>query len=59
MATTLKTERRLLNFWIERDVAEQLEARAAREERSRSAEIRVALRAHLERDDTIEREGDT
>ncbi|MBA2707503.1 MAG: ribbon-helix-helix protein, CopG family [Gemmatimonadaceae bacterium] len=49
MTTTFKTDRRLLNFWVEHDVAEQIEARAAREERSRSAEIRLAIREHLER----------
>jgi TraY domain len=50
MAITKTEGRRLVNFWLEREVVELLEERALRADRSRSAEIRIALREHLERD---------
>ena len=46
MAT--KTEqRRHVNAWIDPDLARRLDERARKADRSRSAEIREALRDHL------------
>jgi hypothetical protein len=43
-----KTEgRRLVNAWIDPDDAEQLAERARLADRSRSAELRLAIREHL------------
>jgi hypothetical protein len=38
-----------VNFWLERRELERLEERAQEADRSRSAQIRVALREHLGR----------
>jgi Ribbon-helix-helix protein, copG family len=49
MATKQSERKQLVNLWVERDVIRELEERAERAERSRSAEMRLALRRHLER----------
>jgi predicted transcriptional regulator len=49
MAT--KTEqRRHVNAWIDPDLAQRLDEKARDADRSRSAEIRIALREHVERE---------
>ena len=54
---TTKTERREhVNAWVEPEDVRRLDERAAAAERSRSAEIRVAIRAHLAREDEREDE---
>ena len=53
MATTVQ-EREHVNAFIDRDVRRQLERLARVNERSLSAEIRLALRAHVERDENEE-----
>jgi predicted transcriptional regulator len=53
MPTTLQ-EREHINAFIDRDVRRELERLARVNERSLSAEIRLALRAHVERDETEE-----
>jgi predicted transcriptional regulator len=47
--TTKTEERRLVNAWVERDDAQRLEELARRADRSRSAELRLAIRKYLER----------
>jgi len=42
-------EHRLVSSWVPHRLADQLQAAAQRSERSVSAELRVALREHLER----------
>ena len=42
-------EHRLVSSWVPHRLADQLQAVAQRSERSVSAELRVALREHLER----------
>jgi hypothetical protein len=49
MATKQSERKQLVNLWVERDVIRELEERAQLAERSRSAEMRLALRRHLER----------
>jgi len=49
--TTKTEERKHVNAWVEPRIVEQLDAKAVAADRSRSAEIRLALRAHLERED--------
>jgi predicted transcriptional regulator len=48
--TTKTEQRQLVNAWVEHDVVQALEAQAERADRSRSAEIRIALREYVERD---------
>jgi predicted transcriptional regulator len=49
MAT--RTEQRLhVNTWVEPELVGQLDEKAAAADRSRSAEIRVALRQHVDAD---------
>lgn len=45
-----------MNAWVEPRVVEQLDAKAAAAVRSRSAEVGIALCAHVERDDEHEEE---
>jgi hypothetical protein len=54
--TTKTEERQHVNAWVEPRVVEQLDAKAAAAVRSRSAEVRIALCAHVERDDEHEEE---
>jgi predicted transcriptional regulator len=50
MAT--RTEgREHVNVWVEPEIVRQLDEKAEEADRSRSAEIRVALRRHVERDE--------
>jgi predicted transcriptional regulator len=45
-----KTEtRRLVNTWVEPELVERLDDVARAADRSRSAELRIAIRAHIER----------
>ena len=54
-----KTEtRKLVNAWIDPEDAERLDDVARAADRSRSAELRIAIRAYLERDDENEEEDD-
>lgn len=53
MATKTET-RRLVNAWIDPKDAERLDDAARAADRSRSAELRIAIRAYLERDDENE-----
>lgn len=46
---TTKTERVIVNAWIDPEVAARLDAMARAADRSRSAEIRLALREHVDR----------
>ena len=55
MPTTVQ-EREHVNAFIDRDVRRELERLARVNERSLSAEIRLALRAHVDRDDENEEE---
>jgi predicted transcriptional regulator len=48
MATKTE-ERRHVNAWIDPDLAQRLDEKAREADRSRSTEIRLALRAHVER----------
>jgi metal-responsive CopG/Arc/MetJ family transcriptional regulator len=48
MATSTD-DRRMVSAWIEPTLAERLDEAAREADRSRSAEIRTALREHLER----------
>ena len=50
MDTTKTEARQHLNAWVEPDIVRQLDERAEAADRSRSAEIRVALREHVARD---------
>lgn len=52
MATKQAERKQLVNLWVEREVVRELEERAQRAERSRSAEMRLAFRRHIERTDT-------
>jgi len=53
----MKTEtRRLVNAWIDPEDAERLDDVARAADRSRSAELRIAIRAYLERAHTDETE---
>jgi predicted transcriptional regulator len=55
MAT--KTEqRRHVNAWIDPDLAQRLDEKAREADRPRSAEIRLALKRHVGREQTAERE---
>jgi predicted transcriptional regulator len=49
--TTKTGERRLVNAWIDPEDAERLDDDARAADRSRSAELRIAVREHLERAD--------
>ena len=50
-----KTEtRKLVNAWIDPEDAERLEDAARSADRSRSAELRIAIREYLERADKTE-----
>jgi predicted transcriptional regulator len=52
MATT--TEQRLhINAWVDVSLARRLDEKAQRADRSRSAEIRTAIREHLERSERL------
>jgi predicted transcriptional regulator len=52
-----KTEgREHVNVWVEPELVRQLDEKAEEADRSRSAEIRIALRRHVERDDGPEEE---
>ena len=52
-----KTEtRRLVNAWIDPEDAERLDDVARAADRSRSAELRIAIRAYLERANENEEE---
>jgi predicted transcriptional regulator len=54
MAT--KTEQRQhINAWVDASLARRLDERAQQADRSRSAEIRTAIREHLERTERAER----
>jgi predicted transcriptional regulator len=46
---TKTDERQHVNAWIEPELARTLDQKAREADRSRSAEIRVALRRHVER----------
>jgi hypothetical protein len=48
---------KLVNLWLEKGVVRELEERARRAERTRSAEMRLALRRHLERTDNGDERG--
>lgn len=50
MAISTEQDTRLINAWVPRELAELLDEAAREADRSRSAEVRIALRAHLERD---------
>jgi metal-responsive CopG/Arc/MetJ family transcriptional regulator len=45
------SQREHIGTWIEPEVVRELEERAERADRSRSAELRIALRQYLERAD--------
>jgi predicted transcriptional regulator len=47
---TKTEERRHVNAWIEPDLVRRLDEKAREADRSRSAEIRLALRRHFERE---------
>ena len=51
---TQTEERTIISAWVPANTARDLRARAAREDRSLSAEIRRAITAHL--DDALRRE---
>ena len=53
---TKTDERRHVNAWIEPDLAQRLDEKAQEADRSRSAEIRLALRRHVERERAAEQE---
>ena len=58
MAT--KTEsRKLVNAWVDPEDAERLDDAARAADRSRSAELRLAIRAYLERADDENKEETT
>jgi hypothetical protein len=59
MATKQAEHKQLVNLWVEREVVRELEERAVRAERSRSAEMRLALRRHIERTDNDHEGGTT
>jgi predicted transcriptional regulator len=46
---TKTDERQHVNAWVEPELVRRLDARAQAAERTRSAEIRIALRQHVER----------
>jgi predicted transcriptional regulator len=48
--TTNTEQRTLVNAWIEPDDARRLDEKARLADRSRSAELRLAIRSYLERD---------
>jgi predicted transcriptional regulator len=51
MATTATPERVHFNAYIDSDVRDELERLARENDRSLSAQARIALREHVERDD--------
>ena len=59
MATSTEHDNRLINAWVPRELAEQLDEAAREADRSRSAEVRIALKAHLEPTDTDDEGGTT
>jgi len=51
VATTTETEQRTaITAWVPKSIATELQARAAAADRSISAEIRRAVKAHLDRE---------
>ena len=58
MATKTET-RTLVNAWIDPEDAERLDDAARAADRSRSAELRIAIREHLERADHDDEGGTT
>ena len=55
MAIQTTEDRRLVSAWVEPTLAERLDEAAREADRSRSAELRIAIRQHLERvDDNTE-----
>jgi predicted transcriptional regulator len=50
------SQKKIVSAQVERDTVERLERIAAREERTLSAEIRLALRAHVARRPSLERQ---
>jgi predicted transcriptional regulator len=53
---TKTDERRHVNAWIDHDLAQRLDEKAREADRSRSAEIRLALRRHVEREQAAPQE---
>ena len=51
MGTTRTVDQRLIQAWVEPDLARRLEEAAAAADRSKSAELRVALRRYLHDDE--------
>jgi predicted transcriptional regulator len=49
VATSAEHNTQLVNAWVPKDLAERLDEAAKAADRSRSAELRVALRRHLAR----------
>ena len=49
--TEKTASRRLVNTWVDPELVERLDDVAREADRSRSAELRIAIRRHLERDD--------
>ena len=58
MKTTLErtTRERLISTWVPRELADLLDQAAREADRSRSAEVRIAIRQHLERNDPEQEE---
>jgi predicted transcriptional regulator len=56
MASTRLKDRQLVGAWVEPDIIRRLDECADQQERTRSAEIRLALRRHVGREQTAERE---
>jgi predicted transcriptional regulator len=54
--TTKTQQRTLVNAWVEPEDARRLAEKARLGDRSRSAELRLAVRQYLERDDRKETE---
>ena len=50
MDTTTTERRQLVNAWVEPEDVERLDLLAREADRSRSAELRLAIREHLKRE---------
>lgn len=50
MTTRAQEERRLVSAWVEQPLADRLDQAARAAYRSRSAELRLAIAEHLERE---------
>jgi predicted transcriptional regulator len=60
MATTRLNDRTgFVGAWVDPDLIRRLDERAHQQERTRSAEIRLALRRHVEREQTAPTAGHT